>query len=94
MLIIADWTHHLVVPSAVSPEVIITNPVRDIIMTLVLLNLCIMYGTCVVMVPNEVSVVVKQQDLVICQLLAMRTDKDAAFRVTARVSPYYVNEGV
>ena len=90
----AERTHDLVIPSSVSEEAIISNPVRDIVMTLVSLNLCIMYSTCIVMMPYQISVVVQKQDLVIYQMLAVRTDEDAAFTVTARIPAYGMNKRV
>jgi len=90
----AKTAHHLVIPSSVSEEAIITNPVRDIVITFVSLDLGIVYSTCIVMMPYKVSLVVQKQDLVICQMLAMRTDENTAFSVTARVSAYNVDERV
>lgn len=75
-------------------KAIIADPIRDIIMTVVSLDLGVVYRARIMMMPDEVSLVIKQQDLVVCQLLAVRTDEDTTFRVTARVSAEDVDDGI
>jgi len=63
--VLAEYTHHLVIPSSMAPEVIIAYPVCDVIMAFVPLNLRIVYSTRVVMMPYQVSIIVKQQYLIV-----------------------------
>jgi len=65
-------TYHLVVSRSMTPKLIITYPICDVIVALITLYLRVMDSTRLLLVPYQVPSSIKQQDFVVCRSLAMR----------------------